>query len=500
MEKIFAFFAGISQIIGSFLGLTSLPEVSNFVTETPIRVERYIRPSINPNDQKLGAINPVAGATYTLFGGGVTNSATSITLQSFTLPQTGQTLTTANVASTTGLFYITLEPGSRARQEIVSCTTVTQNTSGTATLSGCIRGLSPISPYTASTTLQFGHGGGTQVILSDPPQLFNLYTAKENAEIISGMWKFSSTTPPRYDQPPPNHSAGSVVATTSEFASVAYVNATGAGVNVSASTAVRGEVQIATRPQVASSTATGSTGAIVVVPASAATSTPGDNIMAAGGTGETYIAVTEDDGDLNPNYIATSTTDTYRFGANIFFNNATTSFNGVDFRYPSVIPSNMASGTVMYLNATTSTSGATFGFARIATSTRADTFIITSTGTGTSTPLIASYTDQTTSDTVYVKLKQIRVILPGTLNVFFELSRTTGSGTSAEGRIYRNDVAVGTERTTTATGPTMFNETISVREGDQLQIYAKQTGGATAAISVFGVSYRLSTDPILEIE
>ena len=140
-----------------------------------------------PGEENLsvGGVLPVAGTTYILAGSGISSTATSITLTSFSVPQNGTLITDADISDT---FYLTLEPGSRSRQEIVSCTTVTQNAGGTATLSGCTRGLSPISPYTASTTLQFAHAGGSQAILSDPPQLFNEFTAKENDETITGTW------------------------------------------------------------------------------------------------------------------------------------------------------------------------------------------------------------------------------------------------------------------------------------------------------------------------
>ena len=136
-------------------------------------------------EPEFGATLDIAGATYTLSGGGISSSATSITLSSFTLPQNGYKIQDSDISDT---FYITLEPGNRSRQEIVSCTTVTQNAAGTATLSGCTRGLSPITPYTASTTLQFAHSGGSQVIFSNPPQQQRQYPAKDRDESITGAW------------------------------------------------------------------------------------------------------------------------------------------------------------------------------------------------------------------------------------------------------------------------------------------------------------------------
>lgn len=145
--------------------------------------------SLFESELSVGAdtVLPIAGTTYTLSGAGISSSDTSFTLTSFTLPQTGTEITDSDMSET---FYMTIEPGSRSRQEIVSCTTVTQNADNTATISGCSRGLLPISPYTASTEYAFSHAGGSAVIVSDPPQLFNQTTFKDNDETITGSWSF----------------------------------------------------------------------------------------------------------------------------------------------------------------------------------------------------------------------------------------------------------------------------------------------------------------------
>ena len=146
--------------------------------------------------QEFGAVNPIAGAVYYLSGSGVGASASSITLTSLTVPQSGYELVDSDFSTT---FYLTIEPGNRTRQEIASCTTVVQNADNTATLSGCSRGLLPFSPYTASSTYQFSHSGGTSVIFSNPPQLYEEFPARGDAESITGLWTFSSTSIPRLD-------------------------------------------------------------------------------------------------------------------------------------------------------------------------------------------------------------------------------------------------------------------------------------------------------------
>ena len=154
-------------------------------------------PSIIINDtQPLSATKPAGLFTYRLSGSGISSSASSFTLNSLTLPQNGYPVQDSDVSDT---FYLTIEPGSTDRQEFVSCTTIGSNTGGSVTISGCTRGLSPITPYTASSTLQFAHSGASAVIFSDPPQLFNEFPAKGNSETITGAWNFG-TAPTSSDE------------------------------------------------------------------------------------------------------------------------------------------------------------------------------------------------------------------------------------------------------------------------------------------------------------
>ena len=107
------------------------------------------------------ATQPIAGTNYYLAGSGVSATASSIVLNSLTITQTGVPITSAMLSSN---FYVTLEPGQNARQEIASCTGVTQNSNGSATLTNCSRGLLPFPPYTASSSYAFPHGGTTHFL------------------------------------------------------------------------------------------------------------------------------------------------------------------------------------------------------------------------------------------------------------------------------------------------------------------------------------------------
>lgn len=264
MNSLLEVIAGIGMFLGTALGFYS-PEIS-----PPL----------------AAAVQDIAGVTYALSGSGVSASASSIILSSFTIPQTGQKIQDSDLSAT---FYVTLEPGNRSRQEIVSCTTVTQNANDTATLSGCSRGLAPITPYTASSTLRFSHGGGTQVIFSNPPQQQNQFAAKANNETITGQWTFDT-----FPLTPSN--------------STSTIN-------------VAGISQLATGAQIAASTATSTNGtnAPLVIPSVLATSTYNAQ------TAPNRLVVTDSSGALDTDFLGTTT---ITFGANLSLSGTATSTFG----------------------------------------------------------------------------------------------------------------------------------------------------------------------------
>jgi len=182
-EKIGSVIATIGIAIGGFFGYVPEPQVA-YVPDTVYTPEET-------QTETLGAdtVLPIAGMTFYLSGTGISSNATSFILTSFTVTQNGKKIQDSELSD---IFYVTFEPGSRTRQEVVSCTTVVQNADGTATISGCTRGLAPITPYTASTSLQFAHAGGSIAIFSNPPQLYNQMAIKDNDETITGYWDFPS--------------------------------------------------------------------------------------------------------------------------------------------------------------------------------------------------------------------------------------------------------------------------------------------------------------------
>lgn len=233
-------------------------------------------------DPIIAGTQPVAGFNYYLAGAGVNASASSITFQSLTIPQTGYKLQDSDFSDT---FYITFEPGNSKKQEIIACTVVTQNVGGTATVSGCSRGMLPFTPFTASSTYAFPHGGSTIAIFSDPPQLFNEYPAKANNEQISGAWGFAQL---------PTSTTSTPTNPQQLITLYQFQQATTTG-GINASETAKGVSELATGVEAASSTLSGSTGARLSIPTAITTSSRQ--------TTGNFVPVTQTDGTLKSNFI-----------------------------------------------------------------------------------------------------------------------------------------------------------------------------------------------------
>lgn len=127
---------------------------------------------------------PAGGSTYTLQSS-ITSTQTTITLTSFTEPVSGTPYTMALL--NTDIVYATIGPKTSS-SEFISFTGITQNSDGTATLTGVTRGLAKKYPLTENSTFKLPHSGQTTFILSDAPQVFGLqYAALKNDNIFTGQ-------------------------------------------------------------------------------------------------------------------------------------------------------------------------------------------------------------------------------------------------------------------------------------------------------------------------
>lgn len=231
--------------------------------------------STQNTQQSFGDFNPSGGTTYRLQAS-IGSTDTTIRLSSFKEPGSNIPYTMTYLNSS--IEYGTLDPQTSTR-EFIRFTGITQNSNGTATLTGVTRGIANTPAATgadcttASSTLRRAHAGQSIFILSDSPCLFAEYAVKRNAETISGIWTYSSTSPPRLDQPAAQ-AGGSPIATTSEFATIKYVLSTTLSGAATAAEGVKGIVDLATALQQASSTSSGVSSSQLVLQSKYATDTP----------------------------------------------------------------------------------------------------------------------------------------------------------------------------------------------------------------------------------
>ena len=110
-------------------------------------------------------------------------------------------------------------------------------------------------------------------------------------------------------------------------------------------------------------------------------------------------------------------------------------------------------------------------------------------------------TERTTQSDIYLKVKEISIKRTGILRTKFSL-KCAHASYGIKGRIYKNGVAFGTERSTNSTSYEEYSEDLAVTKNDLLQIYIKVNTlneNATAYIKNFRVYYSDSLAPVVNI-
>ncbi len=233
----------------------------------------------HPSVQLAGSFNPTGAGTY-LTQNSISASQSTITISAstpFNEPASNIPYTMNYIG--TNIVYGTLSPASGQpgidNSEFVAFTGITQNSNGTATLTGVTRGLAR-TPGTggcvASSTLAHAYPSQTKFILSNSPCFYSQYAVKQNNETILGGWTYPSTTPPRLDEDPT--SAQWALFSSSTLVTYHQLQITSFAGVTNASITAKGIVQIASSTQAASSTNVGSSGAFDVLGAGYATDTP----------------------------------------------------------------------------------------------------------------------------------------------------------------------------------------------------------------------------------
>lgn len=219
----------------------------------------------------FGSYSPTGGGTYRT-GQSIGTSDTTLKLSSFKEPVSNIPYTMSYLGS--DIEYITISPQSSI-SEFASFSGISQNSDGSATLTGLVRGISR-TPGTggcvASTTLAQSHAGQSIVILSNPPCQLAEYLPLRTIATSSAATVIASTSPWHYDYNPNWILVGST-----SLASKGYVDSTAAAGAAPITTSVAGIGILATAAQAAASTATAVYNAItynLLLPASIATTTP----------------------------------------------------------------------------------------------------------------------------------------------------------------------------------------------------------------------------------
>lgn len=190
-------------------------------------------------------------------------------------------------ASLNGTYGFVIDQGT-ASQEIFYCLTVVGTNA-----SNCTPGVDLTNGTTTVTALENRHNRGAAVQITTAPIINIIANILRGIETIAQPIAYSSSV-----------STSTLALNPGNVANVAFVQSAifaPAGI-INAATTNKGIVQIATPSQVALSTSVGSTGALLVVPSSNATTTYNP------ATATSVIPVTGSDGKISNNFIATSTT------------------------------------------------------------------------------------------------------------------------------------------------------------------------------------------------
>jgi hypothetical protein len=86
---------------------------------------------------------------------------------------------------------IVVEPGTSKKEENITFTGVVQNSDGSATLTGAVRGRSMVYPYDSDTASITTHSAFVTVILSNSTPFYESFLNKENDESINGIYTYN---------------------------------------------------------------------------------------------------------------------------------------------------------------------------------------------------------------------------------------------------------------------------------------------------------------------
>lgn len=311
------------MIVGGWFNIAPESRVIELEKEVDVLQQELLEEQVLGGDSFLF----VSGKKYRLDGAGVGKTDNTVSLTSFTIPISGDELTMANFG-TTG--YGTIEPTSDKRKELISWTGITQSSGTKASLTGVTRGLSFVAPYTASTTLQKSHSGGSTFIISDTPQFYDNFASKNNEENINKVWIFDADRLPITDADV-NATSSTQFVTLGQLTSV-----TNQGAATSSET-VAGIIEQATLAETGAGTAFDADNPHAINSENA-TST----ISAGGAPGIGFVPTSEADGKLNQEW--TDKSEAYTWTGQHNFDAATTTITSATTTFDGTL-ANVSIGT-----------------------------------------------------------------------------------------------------------------------------------------------------------
>lgn len=283
-----------------------MPSISLLLKSLAVKIVLLASAWLGIGDPTLSAFNPAGGLTYRLQ---TSAGTTDTTIRLSSLKNRSDIPLTMAILNT-DIGYGTLSPQTD-RSELISFTGITQNSNGTASLTGVSRGLADIYPFTASTTLRNSHPGQSIFILSDSPQLFEEYAKIRSTVSITGAWGFTTAA-----------TSSDECSSSVEYCTKAYIdNISITGSATTTEYATGGNVRLTESSLVGTGTASSTSGAPLILANRNASSTYD-------GRQKNLVVVTGSSNTIDSNYIATSSTNTYNFAGAISFTNATTSISG----------------------------------------------------------------------------------------------------------------------------------------------------------------------------
>ena len=104
----------------------------------------------------------------------------------------------------------------------------------------------------------------------------------------------------------------------------------------------------------------------------------------------------------------------------------------------------------------------------------------------------ASDNEVSMSSTEWDKVKTIVVMISGIIRVSFDLSVYD----SGKGRIYRNGVPIGIERSVSSSGYSTFTEDISCSPGDSIEIWVQSYSSYKVFVKNFRIYFDIVSTPI----